>query len=193
MKQSPKLPAEKRRAQLIRAAERLFRKNGYRGTSIDQIARAARVTKGAVYFHFDSKEDLFFEVIRDHWTTKLAPLIEVIEITEEPGKLFEKTIAFGFDMIKNERYSTLPFWEQAMKIPRIRNYWQAEHKKIVDALAHKASERTRLTFDESAALIRILSAVLDGMILQKQMCKDNMDLAVQEAELNKIVQTYLKG
>jgi AcrR family transcriptional regulator len=39
--------------------------HGYQGTSIDRIARAAGVTKGALYYHFKDKQDLLFGALED--------------------------------------------------------------------------------------------------------------------------------
>jgi TetR/AcrR family acrAB operon transcriptional repressor/TetR/AcrR family transcriptional repressor of mexAB-oprM operon len=47
------------------AAIDCFARLGYQGTSIDRIARAAGVTKGAVYYHFRDKEELLFEAVKD--------------------------------------------------------------------------------------------------------------------------------
>ena len=47
------------RQAVLDSARRLFSSQGFSGTSIDQIAQAARVTKGAVYHHFKSKTDVF--------------------------------------------------------------------------------------------------------------------------------------
>jgi len=47
------------------AAIDCFAVHGYQGTSIDRIARAAGVTKGAVYYHFRDKEELLFEAVKD--------------------------------------------------------------------------------------------------------------------------------
>src|SRR6476620_11471243 len=52
------------RAEIVEQAGRLFRLRGYAGTSIDDIMLAAGLTRGAFYAHFESKEDLFAEVIR---------------------------------------------------------------------------------------------------------------------------------
>jgi AcrR family transcriptional regulator len=51
--------AEATRRAVLDAARSLFGRNGYAQTSVDEIAEAARVTKGAVYHHFASKEALF--------------------------------------------------------------------------------------------------------------------------------------
>ena len=193
MKQSPKLPAEVRRAQLVRAAEKLFRKKGYPGTTVDHIAKATRLTKGAVYFHFGSKEELFFEVIRQYWTQNITPFNDFIKSTNGADEFFEGIIGFGFDLIKKERHLPVTFWEQALKIPRITKYWMEEHKKITKALAKEASKRTHLKPAKCEALIRILGAVLDGMIIQRRICKECLDLEVQQKSLNELVKAYLKG
>src|ERR1700678_520058 len=51
------------RQRLIGEARRLFRERGYAATSLEQIAEAADVTKGAIYGHFASKEDLLLSAI----------------------------------------------------------------------------------------------------------------------------------
>jgi AcrR family transcriptional regulator len=51
------------RERLLGEAQRLFRERGYAATSLEQIAEAASVTKGAIYGHFSSKEDLLISSI----------------------------------------------------------------------------------------------------------------------------------
>ncbi|MEU7060607.1 ScbR family autoregulator-binding transcription factor [Streptomyces sp. NPDC046197] len=52
------LRAEQTRATIITAAADLFDRHGYERTSLSDIVEHARVTKGALYFHFAAKEDL---------------------------------------------------------------------------------------------------------------------------------------
>ncbi|MEU4656214.1 ScbR family autoregulator-binding transcription factor [Streptomyces sp. NPDC023723] len=52
------LRAEQTRATIIAAAADLFDRQGYESTSLSDIVRRARVTKGALYFHFAAKDDL---------------------------------------------------------------------------------------------------------------------------------------
>ncbi len=54
---------ERTRQRLLAEAQRLFRERGYAATSLEQIAEAAEVTKGAIYGHFASKEDLMLSAI----------------------------------------------------------------------------------------------------------------------------------
>jgi len=50
------------RAGLVKAARRLFAERGYGAVSLDEVCARARVTKGALYHHFESKQDLFLAV-----------------------------------------------------------------------------------------------------------------------------------
>ena len=51
------------RGRILDAAEHLFAEHGYDGVSMPMIAAASAITAGAIYKHFESKEDLFFEVV----------------------------------------------------------------------------------------------------------------------------------
>ena len=55
--------AEKTRVAILASAELLFLERGVAHTSLDQIARHAGVTRGAVYWHFQNKAHLFHEML----------------------------------------------------------------------------------------------------------------------------------
>jgi len=60
-----RLPAARRRRQLLDVAIGVFAANGYHQTTMNQVAEAAGVTKPVLYQHFTSKKELFAEVLRD--------------------------------------------------------------------------------------------------------------------------------
>jgi AcrR family transcriptional regulator len=55
--------SEATRRGLITAGRRLFGEQGYAATSVDEVVKAAGVTKGALYHHFRDKDDLFRAVV----------------------------------------------------------------------------------------------------------------------------------
>jgi len=64
------------RASLVAAGRQLFGASGFADTSMDDIASAAGVTKGAVYHHFSGKDALFravYEQVKREITEKVAP------------------------------------------------------------------------------------------------------------------------
>ncbi len=60
-----RLSREQRRAQLLDVAAAAFRAGGYEQTSVDQIAQTAGVSRLIVYRLFESKEELYRQVVRD--------------------------------------------------------------------------------------------------------------------------------
>jgi AcrR family transcriptional regulator len=67
--------SEATRAALIVTARRLFAEHGYAGVGTEELVRAAGVTRGALYHHFDGKADLFgavFEQIEQELAERLA-------------------------------------------------------------------------------------------------------------------------
>lgn len=64
--------AQATRNSIVEGAARVFLDVGYARTTITQVAAAAGVTKGALYFHFDSKEALAQEVIEQNLSATTA-------------------------------------------------------------------------------------------------------------------------
>jgi AcrR family transcriptional regulator len=62
---SNRLPAARRRRQLLDVAVDVFAEKGFHATSMDEVAEAAGVTKPVLYQHFDSKRELFLELLED--------------------------------------------------------------------------------------------------------------------------------
>ena len=69
---------ESTRQALVNSAVVLFTKKGYGGTSLDEIAKRARVTKGALYHHFSGKQALFeaaFEEVEQRVVRRLSKVL----------------------------------------------------------------------------------------------------------------------
>ncbi|HWC38440.1 MAG TPA: helix-turn-helix domain-containing protein [Acidimicrobiales bacterium] len=75
---------EATRAALVRAAQRLFARKGYAATATEEIVRAARVTRGALYHHFSDKEELFRAVFETTEAQMLERVIGVAADTPTP-------------------------------------------------------------------------------------------------------------
>src|SRR3954470_15530261 len=54
---------DSRRAEICRAAARIFRDRGFDATAMSDIARALRMTKAGLYHYFPSKEAMLFEIM----------------------------------------------------------------------------------------------------------------------------------
>lgn len=65
-----------RAQQIMEIAEKLFHRQGYAQTSMDDIARATGLLKGSLYYYMDSKEDLLFRIVEDVHEVSRAQLDE---------------------------------------------------------------------------------------------------------------------
>lgn len=83
------------RRAILAAAEALFAEKGYQSVSIDNIAGAARVSRGLVHYHFHSKEELFIELVRgvmEEFTQKLGE--DMGNCSTAPEKIRALLLAF---------------------------------------------------------------------------------------------------
>ena len=79
---------DRTRERLLQAAFREVQKSGFQSASIDAILAATNVTKGALYYHFESKEALGYAVVeekiaqltRDRWLRPMLSEGEVIDV-----------------------------------------------------------------------------------------------------------------
>ena len=101
--------SERSRALILEAALDLFSRQGYRGTSIRDISKAAGVSTGSVYHHFKDKEALFDTLLSQYWSAIESPdfpfnraladgafpdrLEELAEAAERSVKLWERHVA----------------------------------------------------------------------------------------------------
>ena len=132
IKQSPKMPAEVRREQLMVAARELFVKKGYRDTTTEEIARRAKVTKGALYYHFKSKEDIMCGLVKHLMNKHFERLEQAIGGNRSPAEMLRFLLEdAGFGPEEKMR-ENVDFFVQAMRIARIKKYVNKEFARAVD-------------------------------------------------------------
>jgi AcrR family transcriptional regulator len=79
-----RLPAAVRRSQLLEVALARFGPNGFHGTSMEEIAEAAGVTKPVLYQHFGSKRSLYLELLETVGEELLGEVTERVGAEADP-------------------------------------------------------------------------------------------------------------
>lgn len=138
--------AEKRdaRADLLEAALEVFARRGYRDSSVDEIADRAGYSKGAVYWHFESKDDLFLAVLEDRVD---RPWLEGIALLESAPPEQDMSVEAGrvfLDLLRGEREALLldqEFWSQAVRDPKLRARYARRQRRVRTALGRAISAR----------------------------------------------------
>ncbi|MBP2472293.1 AcrR family transcriptional regulator [Crossiella equi] len=89
--QRTRLSREARNAQLLDVAEALFAEHGFEGTSMEDIARAAGVTRPVIYSHYPGKDEVFLACVR-RARAELEAGIREPEIMIEAGASVERVM-----------------------------------------------------------------------------------------------------
>lgn len=164
------------REKLLDAAIAVVRTQGFAASSVDELCRAAGVTKGAFFHHFDSKEALGAAAAR-HWGTTTSGLFAAAPY-HDPSDPLDRVLAyidFRRDLIAGELpeftcYAGTLVQEAFGSSPDIRDACASaifEHAKTLEADIAAAATRYGVDLDP-AGLARHTQAVLQGgFILSK--------------------------
>jgi AcrR family transcriptional regulator len=98
-----RLPAAARRRQLLDSALDVFATRGFHGASMNDVADAAGVTKPVLYQHFESKRQLFVELLEDVGSRLGQLVAEATTAAEAPREKVEKGFAAYFRWIDGNR------------------------------------------------------------------------------------------
>jgi TetR/AcrR family transcriptional regulator, fatty acid metabolism regulator protein len=114
MRRQRSQPADQGRASretILDGAFEAFTKGGYRDTAIDDIAAAAEISKGGIYFHFPTKESIFRELMRTT-ADKLIGKVEAAVASEpDPIRKAEVALATVLEVFAGHRTMARLFFE----------------------------------------------------------------------------------
>ncbi len=99
---------EHTRSLLVDAAEEVFGEKGFVAATLDDIAHGAGYTKGAIYKHFSTKEDLFLAVSDRYWRRYFVNFTEVMAPATQVGARELDEIAKRWSQLSRDRGASTP-------------------------------------------------------------------------------------
>ncbi len=193
IKQSPKLPAATRRNQLLNAAQALFIRNGYRATTTESIARRAGLTKGALYFHFRSKEEILCRLLQRMADQFAAAFESVADRSLSPIDVL--TLLRKIDHCRNmprTRHS-LDLQAEVLKLPRVRAHVNRVVRKAIDVVAAYLDPAFGRTLQRRRQLAILIFSLYDGLMLRKYMSPNLVDVDRQIRLFSSLLQQPRSG
>ncbi|MCV7106827.1 TetR/AcrR family transcriptional regulator [Mycolicibacterium chitae] len=174
---------EHTRSLLLDAAEAVFGEKGFTAATLDDIAYAAGYTKGAIYKHFSTKEDLFLAVSDRYWRRYFDSFAEVMSSASRVGaheldQIAERWRQLSLDRGAQQAALGLEFTLYLHRNPDARDRVAAKRSEVVTKLADFIVE----SMDKLGATLSIppllfaetLVATSDSVILGSQL--DGIDL-----------------
>jgi AcrR family transcriptional regulator len=98
-----RLPAERRRRQLIEVALHVFAEKGFHDTAMSEIAQAAGVTKPVLYQHFPSKRELYAELLTEVGRQLEDAIVKAVTAATSPREMVEEGFAAYFRFVDDHR------------------------------------------------------------------------------------------
>jgi AcrR family transcriptional regulator len=121
------------RARLIRAAEKIFARDGFEAAKLEEIAAEAGYTRGAFYANFKSKEDLFFALLEGEISSRISKVEQITRNLRDPKDKLRAFREFFLTVCEDRRWSllALEFKLFAVRHPGVKARLAAMNRRLV--------------------------------------------------------------
>src|SRR5271169_981490 len=159
-------PRPEPRQEILRTAARLFQQQGYDATSMNDVAAALKLSKGGLYHHFQSKDEILFYLM-DHAMdiTQERVINPVLGITDPEARL-RKLIQLHIAVVLSvrEREITVMLHENHPLPPGLRKRINTRKKEYVHFVESLIAEVHRTRSSRAGVSPRAAAFALLGMI-----------------------------
>lgn len=165
---------DSQRATILNAAEHCFARNGFHQTTMDDIVKRSRLSKGAVYGYFASKDDLIEALANVRHEAEAAINAAALTMADPVDGLIQLIHCYARELTakrgSDARRIQIHSWAEALREPRIRRHvvQGLSHPKatIMELIARgRSTGRLKHDFD-AESVARVLIALLQGSLLQ---------------------------
>jgi AcrR family transcriptional regulator len=163
------MSAPARRELIERAATEVFAQNGYRGASIDEIARRSGVSPPVVYDHFESKLDLYKRLLERHFAELRAVWREQLGGDDPPAQRIARAFDAWFHYVQTHPFAWRMLFRDTTGEPAV----QAIHRDVaarsraaILPLAARETGAAKIAGDDALDMTwEVVRAVLQGLAL----------------------------
>ncbi|MGC9963730.1 MAG: TetR/AcrR family transcriptional regulator [Acidimicrobiales bacterium] len=172
------------RRRLLDAALGVFAESGFDNASVDQVAAAAGLTKGAVYSNFASKDDLFLAMMSDqilYRVEKVRTVLSVLPMEIQPRQTLRAIGGLLTEALIEQRewrLVFLDFWRRALRDDEVRAKFVAHRRALRSAIAEnieqvleRAPADSGMTVDEVVTLVLALS---NGLAIEQYVAPESV-------------------
>jgi AcrR family transcriptional regulator len=130
------------RQEILRTAARLFQQQGYDGTSMNDVAAALRLSKGGLYHHFQSKDEILFNLMNHAMDITEERVIAPVKAIADPEERLRTLIRRHIAVVLSERDReiTVMLHENHPLTPALRKRINARKKDYVHFVENLIAE-----------------------------------------------------
>jgi TetR/AcrR family acrAB operon transcriptional repressor len=126
------------RERILASAERLFAERGFSGVSMPAIAAAAGITAGAIYKHFESKQQLFFQIVGR--AVRAAPTVQEGEGLQGPARVARIVAQYATRRLKRVRQLAVEIHYAAGRDAKVRRLLRSSLDSDIAGMATRIAE-----------------------------------------------------
>lgn len=157
------------RTRILEAAAKVFAEQGYVQASLEKAAAEAGLTKGAVYWHFPSKQDLFLAIIERNLTQQQQQLpldIEQLLGAEDPEAALTAWLYAQFACLENGDGGSMLFFEfvTSSREPEIRAKLQKVYGQSLEAIGDFLAQMQQQGYIAEGLNAQAVGIMVDGLI-----------------------------
>ncbi len=130
------------RQEILRAAARLFQQRGYDATSMNDVAAALKLSKGGLYHHFQSKDEILFEIMDHAMEITQERVLNPVRSIADPEERLRALIRLHIEVVLSprDREITVMLHENHPLPPSLRKRINARKKDYVHFLESLMAE-----------------------------------------------------
>src|SRR5438876_10047867 len=130
------------RQEILRAAARLFQQQGYDATSMNDVAAALKLSKGGLYHHFQSKDEILFDLMSHAMDITEEKVLKPVKAITDPEERLRTLIRLHIGVVLSERDReiTVMLHENHPLSPALRKRINARKKDYVHFLENLIGE-----------------------------------------------------
>ncbi|MBA7656951.1 Fatty acid metabolism regulator protein [subsurface metagenome] len=174
---------------VLEVAEKLFARRGFYPTTMDDIAKEAKLAKGTIYLYFDNKEDLFFSAIENKLDVLLTRIQQAVKKPLSPSQRIKLTIGTHLKFLEENRdyFKIMQNFPEGLKEKLERKLKgrvikrQSQYIKIVNGLIQEAISKGELRPLDSRKLAVILMGIAHSLTVYWISQKEKGSLSKDES------------
>jgi len=130
------------RQEILRTAARLFQQRGYDATSMNDVAAALKLSKGGLYHHFQSKDEILFEIMNHAMEITQERVLNPVRGIADPEERLRALIRLHIEVVLSprDREITVMLHENHPLPPALRRRINARKKEYVHFLENLMAE-----------------------------------------------------
>ena len=154
------------RQEILRAAARLFQQQGYDATSMNDVAAALKLSKGGLYHHFQSKDEILFHIMSHAMDITEERVINVVRRVEGAEERLRRLIRLHIEVVLSEedREITVMLHENHPLPTGLRRKINGRKKDYVHFVENLIADVQRQRGSTAAVTPRAAAFALLGMI-----------------------------